>query len=343
MKIRLEQLGSHLGKGLAPLYMVYGDEPLLVQEAADAIRRAARAQGYTEREWLTVEAGFDWNRLLESAASPSLFAACRLLELRLGNARPEAAGSQALQAYAKRPAGDAVLLVSGGKLDANAQKSAWFTALDAAGVTVPVWPVEASRLPAWIEQRLRSVGLLPTPEALALLAARVEGNLLAAAQEIARLQVLFGTGALTADQLLTVVSDSARYSVYDLVDAALAGQVERVVRIVYGLRDEGLEPVLASWALQREIRLLATLTFATGQGQPLEAALARNGVWEQHKPLLRRAVQRLPLSTCRRLLGHCARLDRLVKGVEPGDPWDELLRLSLSLAGREVLASVATE
>ena len=339
MKVRLEQLGKQLSQGLSALYMVYGDEPLLVQEATDAIRSAARAQGYSERDCLTVEASFDWNRLLYSAASPSLFATRRLLELRLGNAKPDETGSQVLQAYAKRPAEDAILLVSGGKLDASAQKSLWFTALDAVGVIVQVWPVEASRLPAWIEQRLHGVGLQPTPEAVALLAEQVEGNLLAAAQEIARLQVLFGTGVITAEQLLEVVSDNARYSVYDLVDAALAGQAERTVRILRGLRDEGVEPVLVSWALHREIRLLAMLAFAVGQGQPLEAELQRNGVWEKRKPLLRRAMQRLSGSDCRRLLRHCARLDRLIKGVAAGNPWDELLNLGLSLAGREVLTA----
>jgi len=337
VKIRLEQLGGHLARQLAALYVVYGDEPLLVQEALAAIRSAARDRGYSERDCLTVEAGFDWNRLWQSAASLSLFAERRLLEVRLGGAKPDEAGSKILQAYAKRPAEDVVLLLSAGKLDAGAQKSAWFTALEAAGIVVPVWPVEASQLPAWIEQRMRAQGLLPTPEAASLLAERVEGNLLAAAQEIARLQLLFGGGAITAEQLLEVVGDSARYSVYALVDAALAGQTERVARIVYGLRDEGIEPVLLCWALHREIRLLALLAFATAQGQALERELTRNGVWEKRKPLLRRALQRLPVNVCRRLLDRCARLDRMIKGVEEGSPWDEILSLGLNLAGRDVL------
>lgn len=337
MRIRPEQLGGHLARQLAPLYLVYGDEPLLVQEALAAIRGAARDRGYSERDCLTVEAGFDWNRFWQSTVSPSLFAERRLLELRLGGAKPDEAGSKILRAYASRPAEDAILLLSGGKLDTTAQKSTWFTALEAAGIVVAVWPVDASRLPAWIEQRLRAQGLLPTREAVALLAERVEGNLLAAAQEIARLQVLFGGGVITAEQLLEVVGDSARYSVYDLVDAALAGQRGRVVRIVYGLRDEGIEPVLICWALHREIRLLALLAFATAQGQALEGELARNKVWEKRKPLLRQALQRLPVKVCRRLLSHCARLDRMIKGVEEGNAWDEILSLGLSLAGREVL------
>ncbi|MFO1432176.1 MAG: DNA polymerase III subunit delta [Candidatus Competibacteraceae bacterium] len=335
MKLRLEQLGGQLVGQLAPIYFVYGDEPLLVQEALAAIRSAARAGGYSERVCLTVEPGFDWNRFWESAVSPSLFAERRLLELYLGGAKLDDAGGKMLQAYAKRPAADAVLLLSAGKLEAGAQKSAWFSALETAGTVVPVWPIEASQLPAWIEQRMRAQGLRPTPEAVTLLAERVEGNLLAASQEIARLQLLFGGGTLSAEQLLAVVGDSARYSVYDLVDAALAGQAERVVRIVYGLRDEGVEPVLVCWALHREIRLLSLLAFATVQGQALEGEMARNKVWEKHKPLLRRALQRLPVRTCRRLLDRCAHLDRSIKGAATGNPWDEILSLGLSLAGRE--------
>lgn len=337
MKLRLEQLPSHLTQQLAPLYLIYGDEPLLAQEAADAIRRGAGERGYSERECFTVEPGFAWSRLLESAASPSLFAPRRLLELRLGGAKVDETGGKTLQAYAQRPAADALLLISAGKLDAAAQKSAWFKALDSVGVIVRVWPVEAGQLPAWIAQRLQQGGLQPTQEAAALLAERVEGNLLAAAQEIARLQLLFGAGPLTGEQLLEVVGDNARYSVYDLADAALAGQAERTARILYGLRDEGIEPTLVAWALQREIRLLAMLAFALEQGQPLEAELARHGVWEKRRPLARRALQRLPANACRRLLARCARVDRQIKGVAAGDCWDGLLLLSLALAGRDVL------
>lgn len=338
MKIRIEQLGAHLSQGLAPLYMVYGDEPLLVQEVLNAIRSAARDRDYQERECLTVEPGFNWNALLQAAVSPSLFAARRILELRLGNTRPDEHGAGALQTYAGRPAQDAVLLISAGKLDQEVQQSRWLKALDAAGVLVQVWPVDARQLPAWIERRMLSKGLHPASEAVALLAERVEGNLLAAAQEIDKLHLWLGGGAVTAEQLLAVVSDSARYNVYDLVDAALAGQPERTVRILHGLCGEGVEAVLVLWALHREIRLLATLAFEREQGQSLDAGLTRNRVWEKRKPLVRRALQRLPGGECRRLLRGCARVDRLIKGVEPGDPWDGLLQLSLGLAGRRLLA-----
>ncbi len=339
MRLRPEQLGVHLSKSLASIYLVCGDEPLLHQEATDAIRKAARAQGYTERECLTVESGFDWNSLSYSADSLSLFARQRLLELRLGNTKPGDAGGKALRAYAKRPAEDAILLISAGKLDANTQKTRWFMELEATGVVVQIWPLEARHLPAWVQRRMLDRGLQPTSEAVALLAERVEGNLLAAAQEIEKLQVLFGSGAVNVEQLLAVIGDSARYSIYDLVDAALASKTERVVRILHGLRAEGVEPVLTSWALQREIRLLASLRFTIDQGLPMESVLTQNKVWERRKPLLRSALKRLSTKDCRNLLQACARLDRCIKGVEQGDPWVELLDLSLRLAGTFLLAA----
>lgn len=337
MRLRPDQLVAHLRKTLAPLYLVFGEELLLLQEAADAIRTAARERDHSERECLTVDTGFDWNTLRQRAASPSLFASRRLLELRLGNTKPGDAGAQALSAYAARPAADAVLLITAGKLDWNTQKSRWFTALDNMGVVVLAAPVEPRQLPAWIERRLRGRGLNPTPEAVTLLSERVEGNLLAAAQEIEKLALLSKGRELTVETVLDAVGDSARYSIYAFVDAALLGQPERVARILSGLRSEGVEPVLVNWALHREIRLLAGLVFALGQNQPVEAALTAQQVWEKRKPLLRQALQRLTLADCRRLLRACARADRLIKGVESGSPWDALLTLSLRLAGQALL------
>ncbi|MEZ5585334.1 MAG: DNA polymerase III subunit delta [Candidatus Competibacteraceae bacterium] len=327
-------MAAHLVKPLAPVYVVFGDEPLLVQESTDAIRQAAREQGYDERVCLTVEAGFDWNGLEQAAANQSLFAERRLLELRLGSNKPGDAGGKALHRYAQNPPSDVVLLVSCAKLEAAAQKSRWFTALDGVGVTLPLWPVGKQHLPRWIEQRLIAKGLHPDQDAANLLAERVEGNLLAAAQEIEKLLLLFGSGNLTAQQVLAAVSDSARYTIYELVDTALTGQPGRAIKILHGLRDEGVDIVLVTWALHREIELLNRLAFASSQGQTVESALSRNNVWESRKPLLRNALRRLPLPSCRQLLQACAQLDRVVKGAEPGEPWDMALQVSLQLAGR---------
>ncbi len=336
MRLRPDQLAAHLRKTLALLYLVFGEEPLQALEAADAIRAAARERGH-ERDCLTVEAGFDWNSLRQQACSPSLFAPLRLLELRMGNAKPGDAGAQALSAYAARPPEDVALLITAGKLDWNTQKSRWFAALDEAGVVVAAAPVEPQQLPGWIERRLRSRGLDPVPEAVTLLAERVEGNLLAAAQEIEKLALLADDRELTAQAVLAAVGDSARYSIYDFVDAALLGQPERVARILDGLRDEGIEPVLVNWALHQESRRLAMLAFARSRGQSLEAALAEQKVWEKRKPLLRQASQRLALTGCRRLLRACARTDRTIKGAETGSPWNALLANGLRLAGLELL------
>lgn len=340
MRLRPEQLSHHLSRGLAALYLIYGDEPLLVQEAADAIRGTARERGYSERECLTVATGFDWNILLQTSANLSLFSNRRILELQLGNTKPGDTGSQVLTIYAERPPDDTVLLITCAKLDSAAQKSVWFSALNAAGITIPVWPVEMRQLPAWIERRLRNKGLQPSPEAVALLAERVEGNLLAAAQEIDKLHILFGSGPVSADEVLAVVGDNARFSIYDLADAALTAQAERTVRILNGLRGEGVEIILVLWALHREIKLLTTLRFELDRGQSLEMILTRYKLWEKRKPLLRQALQRLSYAECRRLLQQCARVDCLIKGVERGEPWDALLNLSLALAGQNVVADL---
>jgi len=337
LRLPPDKLTAHLRKNLASLYLVFGEETLLAQEAADAIRAAARQQGYSERECLTVETGFEWNMLRQLASSPSLFASRRLLELRMGDAKPGEAGSKAFSQYAAQPAEDAILLITAGKLDWQTQKGRWFTALDGAGVVVAAMPVEARQLPGWIERRLRDRGLNPTPDAVTVLSERVEGNLLAAAQEIEKLALTVADQPLTAETILSVVGDSARYSIYDFVDAAILGCPERVIRILDGLRGEGIEPVLVNWALHREVRVLTALAFARGQRQPQEAIFSTYKVWDKRKPLLQQTLQRLTLADCRGLLKACARIDRAIKGAGPGAPWDELLTVGLRLAGLKLL------
>ncbi len=336
MRLRPDQLAAHLGRGLAPVYLVHGDEPLLAQEAADAVRARAREAGCDERECLAVEPGFDWSALASAGNSLSLFGSRRLIELRLGNVRPGDAGARALRAYCARPPEDAVLLVLAGKLDAQQLKSAWFGAIDQAGVAVQCWPVEARALPGWIEARASARGMRLGLEAGALLASRVEGNLLACAQELGKLYLLYGSEPVDAERLLAVVGDSARYSVYDLADAGLEGRPDRAARIIAGLRAEGTEPVLACWALTREIRSLALLAAELERGIPVDGVLTRAKVWERRKPLIRRALGRLSRDECRRLLQACARADRINKGAEDGDAWDALLDIAVRLAGRDL-------
>ncbi len=334
MQLKPEQLAQHLNKTLAPIYFIYGDELLLVQEAADAIRAAARKQGYSEREVFTVDREFDWNQLTESSNNLSLFAERRILEVRMPTGKPGDAGGKALRAYAGRPAEDTLLLIVSGKLDTQQRKSKWVTELEAAGVGIQVWPVNALQLPQWIVTRMRGRGLQTTPEAAQLLADRVEGNLLACAQEIDKLKLLHGDGLVDVDAVAAAVADSARFDVFGLVDCALAGEAERSVRMLNGLRGEGVEPVVVLWALARELRSLAAMTWELGQGGSVSAVMARHRVWSSRQAVIGKALSRLRPGEGFSLLSDCARLERVVKGRAPGKPWDELVHLCLRLAGR---------
>lgn len=334
MKLRAEDLPRHLAGQLLPVYLLSGDEPLQLGEAADAVRRAARERGYDERELMHAEAGFDWQALTAACDALSLFAEKRVLDLRLPSGKPGDAGAKALTAYAERPAEDTVLLVTAGKLDKRQQQSKWFKALDKAGATLQVWPVPHAQLPRWIGQRMRAAGLEPTAEATQIIADRVEGNLLAAVQEVEKLRLLFGSGSVDADAVTQVVADSARYDLFEWVDTALAGDAARAARMCEGLRGEGQEPVLMVWALTREIRSLAIMAEAVAAGTPLDAAMQAQKVWSKRQGPVRAALTRH--RSPRRwhaFLARAARIDRMIKGAEPGNAWDELLQLALLLAG----------
>ena len=335
MRLSPDKLPAQLRKNLAPLYLVFGEETLLAQEAADAIRAAARQQGYGERECLSVETSFDWHTLRQLAASPSLFAERRLLELRLGEAKPGDAGSKALCAYAARLAEDAVLLITAGKLDWQTQKSRWFNALDSAGVVVAAMPVEVRQLPHWIERRLRDRGLNPAPDAVTVLSERVEGNLLAAHQEIQKLGLLYPAGALSLAQIREAVLNVARYDIDGLREALLAGDVARLSRTLDGLMHEGEAPPLVLWAMSEEIRALAILRSGLDRGRPLEQLLKEAKVWGPRQNPVKKALQRLSTATLEAALQHAGKIDRLAKGVGQGNIWEEFLRLGLSLSAQK--------
>ena len=332
MKLRPDQLPAHLKNALAPIYFISGDEPLQVMEAADTVRAAARAAGCEERLVFTVEPGFDWGVLLAARDSLSLFAARRLVELRIPGGKPGDAGSKALVEYAARPPESDVLLITAPKLESAAQRSKWYGALERAGAVVSVWPVEVARLPAWVAQRARARGLRLSREAAALIAARGEGNLLACAQEIDKLHLLHGAGDVDGATAADSVADSARFSIYDLADAALAGDAARTVRVLDGLRGEGVEPVLILWAVAREIRALAGMSEEARLQSPARV-LAAHRVWERRKPQLTAALKRHGPARWRDLLQQAAHVDRITKGAAPGNAWDELLQLALVVAG----------
>ena len=337
MQLTPENLDAHLATQLAPVYFISGDEPLRVMEAADAVRAAARKQGYDEREVLTVQTGFDWDSLLSGAGNLSLFSQRRLIELRLPTGKPGTEGARTLRTWAEQLPEDTLLLITAGKLDPAARKSKWVQALDRAGAVLFVWPLNAREFNAWVAQRMRQRGLEPTAEAVTLLAERVEGNLLACKQEIDKLCLLQDGGVVDADAILSQVSDNARYDVYGLVDSALSGEAARSVRVLQGLCAEGVAPQVVVWALARELRQLAAMTAVVANGQPVAQVLTRYRVWASRKTVVGKAVTRLAVGECHAMLQQCAHIDRVSKGQAAGKVWDELLQLCLQLAGADIM------
>lgn len=333
MKLRIDQLKNQLQKTLAPVYLVSGDETLLVQEACDAIRQAARLAGCTERVLMHVEAGFDWAKLLHLAGNRNLFADRQLLELRLPSAKPGDEGSKALQHYCQQAAPDNVLLIVCPKLDAAPGK--WVNAIDQIGVVVQIWPLELNQFPKWIGQRFQNKGMRPEADVVALLAERVEGNLLAAAQEIDKLYLLYGATSINMETVQNTVADSARFDIYDLADTVLAGQAERVVRILRHLQEEGAEPTLILWSVVRDLRLVAAMAAEQGRSN-VESLLSQHRIWDKRKQIFRTALPRYNAQRWRALLKQAADVDLLIKGFRAGSIWDELLELSLTAAGGRV-------
>ncbi|UCR82530.1 DNA polymerase III subunit delta [Pseudomonas chlororaphis] len=340
MKLAPAQLGKHLQGTLAPVYVISGDDPLLCQEAADAIRSAARQQGFDERQVFSADANFDWGTLLQASASMSLFAEKRLLELRLPSGKPGDKGAAAFIEYCSRPAEDTLLLISLPKLDGSAQKTKWGKALIDGEQTqfIQIWPVDASQLPQWIRQRLSQAGLSASQDAVELIAARVEGNLLAAAQEIEKLKLMAEGGQITVETVQAAVADSARFDVFGLVDAILNGEAAHALRMLEGLRGEGVEPPVILWALSRELRALANMSLQYSQGTPLDKVFsqARPPVWDKRKPLMSKALQRYSAPRWAQLLLDAQRIDAQIKGQAAGSPWSSLSRLSLLMAGQRL-------
>lgn len=335
MNLRGEQLATHLEKPLRPLYVLFGDAPLLVIEAADAIRGAARKQGFDEREMLVVSQGFRWDTLTLAAGNLSLFGGRKLIDLRIPTGKPGREGTDALQRYVAGLDGNTVTLVSLPELDWQTRKTAWFRALDEAGVTLELNAPERERLPAWIAARLARQQQTATRDALEFLADLVEGNLLAAHQEILKLGLLHSPGELDLAEVRDAVLSVARYDIDNLREALLEGDPARCSRLLDGLKAEGAAPPLVLWAVAAEIRTLAALRSSQDAGQPLAAAFKSERVFdERRRQALQRALPRLPAGALRAALLHAARIDRVIKGIADGDIWEEFLTLSLRLARR---------
>jgi DNA polymerase III subunit delta len=340
VKISGDNLAASLARQLQTIYLVSGDEPLLVNEAADAIRATARKQGFEERELHVVERGFDWQGLIANSRSMSLFAQRKIVEIRMANAAPGEQGADAIVELAGQPAPDTLVLIITAKLDGRTQSSRWVSAVEKNGVLVQVWPIDLPRLPAWIRERLGRHKLQADPAAASLLAERVEGNLLAAHQEIEKLALLVPPGPISAETVLDAVADSARFDVLQLGEAAMRGQTARALRILEGLRGEDVEPTLVLWAVNKDLQWIARARGLMRRGQSAESAMNALYVWRPRQNAMGQALSRMNGHTLRNLLLDAERVDRTIKGVEKGDPWLALERLVARLAGVKV-ATVA--
>ena len=332
MLLKGEQLAAHLERELRPLYVVYGDEPLLVIEAADAIRARARQQGYSEREVLTVLPHFDWGQLLAAGGNLSLFGDRKLIDLRIPTGKPGKEGGAALQDWCRKLSPDNLLLVTLPELDWREEKAVWFTTLVNAGVAIKLNAPPLAELPGWIAGRLRRQQQSADLESLKFIAERVEGNLLAAHQEIQKLGLLYPAGALSLAHIREAVLNVARYDIDGLREALLAGDIARLSRTLDGLMHEGEAPPLVLWAMSEEIRALAILRSGLDRGRPLEQLLKEAKVWGPRQNPVKKAVQRLSTATLEAALQHAGKIDRLAKGVGQGNIWEEFLRLGLSLS-----------
>jgi len=336
MQLRIDALDAHLGKSLAPLYVITSDEHLLALEAADKIRKTARAQGFSEREVLTVDRSFKWGELLAANQSQSLFGDKKLIELRIPTGKPGKDGGQALQNYAASLSPDNLTIVTLPKLDWATQKAAWVAALQQASVFIDIALVERAQLPGWIGVRLAGQRQSADKQCLDFIADRVEGNLLAAHQEIQKLALLYPEGKLSFEQIHDAVLNVARYDVFKLNEAMLTGDAARLVRMLEGLKGEGEALPLVLWAVAEEIRTLLKLKSGVAQGRQLGMLLKEYRIWGPRERLMEPALRRLTLATLEGALQEAAQIDKMIKGLRAkafaGDAWDAMLQLGLKVA-----------
>ena len=336
MQLRFDALDAHLARPLAPLYVIASDEHLLALEAADKIRKTARAQGLTERDVLQVDRSFKWGELLAANQSQSLFGDRKLIELRIPTGKPGKDGSQALQAYTASLSPDNVTLITLPKLDWATQKSAWVGSLQQVGVYLDIPVVERAHLPAWLGVRLAAQQQSADRASLDFIADRVEGNLLAAHQELLKLGLLYPAGKLDAQQIRDAVLNVARFDVFKLNEAMLAGDTARLVRMIDGLQGEGEALPLVLWAMAEEIRTLLKIRSGADAGRSVSQLCAEYRVRKDKLRLVETAVRRVSLPVLEKALQDCAQVDRMIKGLRAkafaGDAWDGILQLGLVVA-----------
>lgn len=334
MKLRANQLKQHFERGgPQALYIVSGEEPLIIQETCDLIRASVKAAGYMEREVYPADNNFNWHAVLESANSMSLFGDRKLIEIRQDKPKFDDSAKKALSDYLERPNPDTIILIILPKLEKAFTSTKWFQAIENIAQHVQIWPMETRELPAWIDARMRANGLIPTRDAVTILTERVEGNLLAAAQEIEKLRLLNGAGNIDAQAIASAVTDHARYNIYDLVDQSVDRQTDHALKMLHFCRASGEEPPVLLWAFAKELRTLTAIQYQAQKGTPMAKLFQDFRIWDKRKPIVQRALGKQPLATLEASLQLISRIDRTVKGWAPGDAWEGMAALILLLGG----------
>ncbi len=339
MQIKAEQLLAQLERQPLPLVWIAGDETLLVQETCDALRHYARQQGFVDREVYTVKPNFDWQYLLSSGNSLSLFAEKKLIDLRLGSAKLDNDGKKALHTFLENPSEDNLLLISSARVEKASTKAKWFKQIESAAYFVPVWPITNQQLPAWIRQRLKGHGLHADDQAIRILCQRTEGNLLATAQEIDKLSILCESTELDAQTVARAVADSSRFNVFSLIDSALEGQAGRALTILQHLKAEGEDALRILNFTCKEIRSLLPMLKLVQTGASVPAVMQQYGVWRNRMGAVGAALNQHERTSLEGMLEQAAKIDQSVKGLNNLNTWDELAELILRLAGKSLALS----
>lgn len=329
MKLNYSQLQHDLKKKISPIYLISGDEPLQLGEAADSVRNYAHRSGYINREVISVETGFDWGQLMQSTETCSIFSDKKIIDLRLNSGKPGQEGAKVLINYCQKPSEDVLLLISSGRLDQSALKSKWCKAIESAGVILQVWPLKGADLIKWLQQRALKRGLQMDNAALKLLALRSEGNLVSAAQEIEKLYVQYGAKVVAKREVEQSVVDSSRFDVFGLVDSLLVGKINKANKILNGLRAEGVVLPVVVWALAKEIRLLIQIKTLIQNGEAREGIFKKLKIWDKKKQLLSQAEIRIGKNQLNQALSMCSKADRQAKGIDSGDGWETLFHVCL--------------
>lgn len=339
MQAKPEQLISQFKNKPMPVIWISGDETLLVQEACDGVRRFAKEKGFMEREVLDAHSAFDWNTLLQSSYSLSLFAEKKLIDLRLASPKLDNEAKKALQAYVENPGEDNLLLITSGKIEKVSTTTKWFKAIESKAWFVQIWPVNTQQLPGWIAQRLKKYNLSADPDAIRLLCDRVEGNLLAANQEIEKLSLLTESNNLTVEMVMRSVADSSRFNVFSLIDSTLEGNSSRALKILYHLKAEGAELLQILNLLCRELRALTRMCAKIDQGQNINGVMQSERVWNNRTGIVGNALAYHSIKSLEGILKDAMIVDQSVKGLLKNNPWDEMAALLLKVANTETCLS----